>query len=150
PGHPVLVIHVDRTPSDETAAQLAEGLGELPVVHANPARPLHAPDDAGLEWSEAVHTVLRTGRSAEARTILMLHADIRGECAARPGGLVEPVLKDGCALALGLYQRNRYDGTLTQTFVIPFVQALFGCQLRQPLADEFACSAEAADFFLEQ
>ena len=67
-----------------------------------------------------------------------------------PAGLVEPVLKDGCGLVLGMYQRNRYDGTLTQSLVIPFIWGLFGRQFRQPVADEFACSAEAASFFLAQ
>jgi hypothetical protein len=60
------------------------------------------------------------------------------------------VLKDGCGLVLGIYQRNRYDGTLTQSLVIPFIWGLFGQQFRQPMADEFACSAEAASVFLAQ
>ena len=43
-----------------------------------------------------------------------------------------------------------YDGTLTQALVVPLMRSLFGRQLAHPLAEEFACSAAAADAFLAQ
>ncbi len=149
PGLRAVVIHVDRGPSDEVAAQLALGLGDLPVVHV-PHSPALDAGDGALEWSDAVNRVLRAGQLAEARAIVMLSAEAAGSGPEWPGGLAEPVLKDGAGLVLGVSQRNRYDGTLTQSLVTPFVWGLFGRQLRQPLADEFACSAGAAAFFLEQ
>jgi glucosylglycerate synthase len=148
-GHSAVLIQVDRAASDEAAAQLALGLGGLPVVRVPHGSALDGDDDA-LEWSAAVHTVLRAGQAAQARAILMLSAEAPGTPPEWPAGLVEPVLKDGCGLVLGMYQRNRYDGTLTQSLVIPFIWGLFGQQFRQPIADEFACSAEAASFFLAQ
>jgi glucosylglycerate synthase len=51
---------------------------------------------------------------------------------------------------LPLYRRYRYDGTLTQALVVPLMRSLFGRQLAHPLAEEFACSGAAADFFLQQ
>ncbi len=146
-GRPVALIHVDRAPSEETSAQVGQGWGDLPVIAVPGAHVLHAPDGE-VAWSDAVHTVLRTGRAADARAILMLNADLAGTAPHWPASLAEPVLKDGCGLVLGVYQRNRYDGTLTQSLVIPLMRALFGRQLRQPLADEFACSADAANAFL--
>ena len=148
-GQSAVLIQVDRAASDEAAAQLALGLGGLPVVRVPHATALDGDDDA-LEWSDAVHTVLRAGQAAQARGILMLNAQAPGTPPEWPAGLLEPVLKDGCGLVLGMYQRNRYDGTLTQSLVIPFIWGLFGQQFRQPMADEFACSAEAASFFLAQ
>ena len=65
-------------------------------------------------------------------------------------GLAVPVLKDDYGLILPLYRRYRYDGTLTQALVVPLMRSLFGRQLAHPLAEEFACSAAAADYFLEQ
>jgi hypothetical protein len=148
-GQSAVLIQVDRAASDEAAAQLALGLGGLPVVRVPHATALDGDDDA-LEWSDAVHTVLRAGQAAQARAILMLNVEAPGMPPEWPAGLAEPVLKDDCGLVLGMYQRNRYDGTLTQSLVIPFIWGLFGQQFRQPMADEFACSAEAASFFLAQ
>ena len=144
-----VLIHVDRSASDEAAAQLALGLGDLAVVRV-PHAPALDEGDGALEWSDAVHMVLRAGQAAQARAILMLSAEAPGAPPEWPAGLADPVLKDDCGLVLGMYQRNRYDGTLTQSLVIPFIWGLFGRQFRQPVADEFACSAEAASFFLAQ
>ena len=148
-GQSAVVIHMDRPPFEEAAAQLAEGLGSLPCVHVPHSAALDG-DEGAIEWSDAVHTVLHVGRAAKARTILMLGAETAGSAPEWPASLAEPVERDGCGLVVGVYQRNRYDGTLTQSLVIPFVWGLFGRQFRQPAADEFACSAEAAQFFLEQ
>jgi hypothetical protein len=65
-------------------------------------------------------------------------------------GLGQPVLKDGCAFVLPIYERGRYEGTLTQLFVAPLVRALFGHQFWYPMADEFGCSGETAEFLLGQ
>ena len=148
-GQSAIVIHVDSAASDDAAAQLALGLGDLPVIRVPRAPALDGGDDA-LEWSDAVHTVLRAGQAAQARATLMLSAEAPGAAPEWPARLAEPVLKDGCGLVLGMYQRNRYDGTLTQSLVIPFIRGLFGRQFPQPVADEFACSGEAAAFFLAQ
>jgi hypothetical protein len=148
-GLSAMIVHVGRAPSDETAAQLSAGLGELPIVQAPHSPILDASDDA-LAWSDAVHSVLRIGQAVEARATVMLSADAVGTGPEWPGGLAEPVIKDGCGVVLGVYQRNRYDGTLTQTLVTPFARGVFGRRFRQPLADEFACSPAAAAFFLGQ
>lgn len=146
-GRPSTLIHLDRAPSGELASQIAEAWGGRPVISLPLARAFHG-GDGGLEWSDAVRTVLRVGRAAKARAIVMLNPDIVGAAPEWPGALARAVVQDGCGLALGVYQRNRYDGTLTQSLVTPYVRALFGRQFRHPLADEFACSGEVADFAL--
>lgn len=147
PGHAVAVIHVDSAASAETVAQLTPGLGDLRTVHV---RPPHHSTDVELERSEAVERILDLGRRLEARAIVVLNSDSAGTTADWVQALGEPVLKEGYGFVLPIYQRNRYEGTLTQTVVVPFVRALFGRQLVHPLAGEFACSGDAADFLLKQ
>jgi hypothetical protein len=60
------------------------------------------------------------------------------------------VLKEYYGLVLPLYRRFRHDGTLTQAFVVPLMRSLFGRQLAHPIAEEFACSAPAAEAFLAE
>jgi hypothetical protein len=97
-----------------------------------------------------VRAVLTVARRLEARTIVMLNADLSSMTSEWLRGLALPVLKDDYGLMLPLYRRYRYDGTLTQALVVPLMRSLFGRQLAHPLAEEFACSGATADFFLQQ
>jgi hypothetical protein len=146
-GQAAAVVHVDQTPSGETAAAMTAALGDLRLLSV-PA-PAGRGDD-GLDWSSAVRAVLTVARRLEARTIVMLNADLSSMTSEWLRGLALPVLKDDYGLMLPLYRRYRYDGTLTQALVVPLMRSLFGRQLAHPLAEEFACSGAAADFFLQQ
>ena len=146
-GQSAAVVHVDQTPSEATTAAVTAALGDLRVVSV-PAPGGHGDD--GLDWSAAVRAVLTVARRLEARTIVMLNADLSSMTSEWLRGLALPVLKDDYGLMLPLYRRYRYDGTLTQALVVPLMRSLFGRQLAHPLAEEFACSGAAADFFLQQ
>jgi hypothetical protein len=134
-GQAAAVVHVDQAPSEATAAAVTAALGDLRAVSV-PAPGGHGDD--GLDWA------------SEARAIVMLNADLSSMTSEWLRGLAVPVLKDDYGLMLPLYRRYRYDGTLTQALVVPLMRSLFGRQLAHPLAEEFACSAAAADFFLQQ
>ena len=146
-GQAAAIVHVDQTPSEATAAAVATALGDLRVVSV-PAGAGHGDD--GLDWASAVRAVLTVGRRLEARAIVVLNADLSSMTGEWLRGLAVPVLKDDYGLMLPLYRRYRYDGTLTQALVVPLMRSLFGRQLAHPLAEEFACSGAAADFFLQQ
>ena len=146
-GQAAAIVHVDQTPSETTAAAVTAAFGDLRVV------PVPAPGghgDDGLDWSAAVRAVLTVARRLEARTIVMLNADLSSMTSEWLRGLALPVQKDDYGLMLPLYRRYRYDGTLTQALVVPLMRSLFGRQLAHPLAEEFACSGATADFFLQQ
>jgi hypothetical protein len=146
-GQAAAVVHVDQTPSEASTASMTAAFGDLRVVSV-PAPGGHGDD--GLDWSAAVRAVLTVARRLEARTIVMLNAELSSMTSEWLRGLALPVLKDDYGLMLPLYRRYRYDGTLTQALVVPLMRSLFGRQLAHPLAEEFACSAAAADFFLQQ
>jgi hypothetical protein len=145
-GQAAAVVHVDQAPAEPTPATVAAAFGELRLVSV----PSSGRGDEGLDWSGAVHTVLTVARRLEARAIVMLNADLSSMTSEWMRGLAVPVLKDDYGLMLPLYRRYRYDGTLTQALVVPLMRSLFGRQLAHPLAEEFACSAAAADYFLQQ
>ena len=146
-GQAAVVVHTDQAPSEETSAALAAALGPVRVVQA--PRAGHATDGA-LDWAQAVRTVLTVGRMLDARALVMLNADLASTTADWLRALATPVLKEDLGLVLPIYQRYRYDGTLTQALVVPLMRSLFGRQLAHPLAEEFACSGAAADAFLAQ
>ncbi len=149
PGLTAVLIHVDATLPDERASQVEDLADGVRLVHTRPARILPSDDD-GSGWSEAVQTVLAMSRSLEARAVVMLNAEIVSRTPEWIRGLAEPVLTEGSAFVLPIYERGRYEGTLTQVFVVPLVRALFGHQFCYPMADEFGCSGDAAEFILSQ
>jgi hypothetical protein len=145
-GHTAVTIHVDHGPSDEPAAILSQVLGGIRVlrVRPDPGR------DAEGGCREGVRTVLAAGRALGARVIVMLNSEVESMTPDWLRNLAEPVQKEELGLVLPVYQRSRYEGTLTHTLVVPLLRTLFGRRLLHPLAEEFGCSAEAADFFLKQ
>ena len=147
-GQAAAVIHVEQTPSEETAAAVAAALGPVRLVRATTGGARAG--DGPLDWAHAVRTVLTAGRRLEARALVMLNAELASTGPEWLRGLATPVLKDDFGLVLPLYHRHRYDGTLTQALVVPLVRSLFGRQLQHPIAEEFACSGPAADAFLAQ
>ena len=63
--------------------------------------------------------------------------------------LVGPILS-GYDYVTPVYVRERYDGTITNHIAYPLVYALFGRDLRQPIAGDFAFSTKLAEYWLRQ
>jgi glucosylglycerate synthase len=148
-GFTAALIHVDARLPDEQVGQVELMADGIRVVHARPARTMTTGDSVA-GWSEAVRTVLGASRTLQTRAVVMLNAGISSMTPEWIRGLAQPVLKGDCAFVLPVYERGRYEGTLTQVFVAPLMRALFGHQVWHPMADEFGCSGEVADFLLAQ
>jgi len=145
-----VVVHVDPTGSGEVIEALTRAVAPCPLVHLEGSGLRRAPaaperDDA----SDAVRTVLAVGRQLRARGIVFLNALVDPGAPGRAAALAEPVLKDSHGLVLPMYTRTRYEGTLTHALVVPLARALWGRRLAHPMAEEFACSGEAAGAFLD-
>ena len=148
-GLSAAVIHMDPTMPDEQAGQVEPVADGIRLIHARPAGAMAT--TSGLDgWSESVRAVLGLSRTLRARAVVLLNADITSMTPEWIRGLAAPVLKDGCAFVLPIYERGRYEGTLTQLFVAPLARSLFGHQFWHPMADEFGCTGETAEFLLAQ
>jgi len=143
PDLSAVVIHIDAGSPDEVAAALTHAMGGRRVVRARPAS-AGAPLEHQDERDGTAPAALAAGLAVGARAILAVNAELASMTPLWIRGLAEPVLKDGCALVLPIYQRARYEGTLTHALVTPLFRALFARRLLHPLAEEFGCSAEAA------
>jgi glucosylglycerate synthase len=147
-GHSTVAIHVDHGPSEQPSL-VPEALGAVRVLRIPSPHALDAVDGE-VDWSEGVHLVLAAARAVGARAVVMLNAEITSMTPEWIRRLAEPIMKEQYAFVLPVYQRSRYDGTLTHTLVVPLIQALFGRRLLHPLAEEFGCSGDAAAFLLKQ
>ena len=126
-----MVIHVDqrRRPSEAPAA-LASALAPVRVVRAAAGRPRRG--RARSTGRQAVRTMLTVGRTArgaghrDAQRRPRQHDRRSGSAASREPGAQGRRAGSCCRI----YQRYRYDGTLTQALVVPLMRSLFGQQLR--------------------
>lgn len=146
-----VVVHVEPATSEGPDEAVTRALGELPIVRVQSM----GADAAGAEdlppgRDEAIRTILAVGRAVGARAIVVLNPDLSSTSPGWLAGLAGPVLKEDYGLVLPLYQRSRYEGTLTHALVVPLIRALYGRRLAHPLAEEFGCSLHAAGFFLGQ
>ena len=64
--------------------------------------------------------------------------------------LVKPVLEEGFDYVAPLYQRHKYDGTITNSIVYPLTRALYGKRVRQPIGGDFGFSGRLAKFYLSE
>jgi hypothetical protein len=64
--------------------------------------------------------------------------------------LAGPILKGGFDFVTPLYQRYKYDGTITNTVTYPVTRALYGLRIRQPIGGDFGVSGDLVKHYLEQ
>ena len=64
--------------------------------------------------------------------------------------LIKPVLEGGFDYVAPLYQRHKYDGTITNSIIYPLTRALYGKRVRQPIGGDFGFSGRLAKFYLSQ
>ena len=62
--------------------------------------------------------------------------------------LIKPVLQYGFDYVTPLYQRHKYDGTITNSIIYPLTRALYGKQVRQPIGGDFGFSGRMLSFLL--
>lgn len=64
--------------------------------------------------------------------------------------LIKPILEGGFDYVAPLYQRHKYDGTITNSIVYPLTRALYGRRVRQPIGGDFGFSGRLAKFYLSE
>jgi len=64
--------------------------------------------------------------------------------------LIKPVMEGEFDYVAPLYQRHKYDGTITNSIVYPLTRALYGKRVRQPIGGDFGFSGRLAKFYLSE
>jgi hypothetical protein len=64
--------------------------------------------------------------------------------------LLRPIYTEEFDLVLPTYSRHRFDGTLLTNLLYPMTRALYGLEIREPYALEFAFSSRLGSQFLAQ
>ena len=62
--------------------------------------------------------------------------------------LLDPVLDNEFEFVAPLYQRHKFDGTITNSIIYPLTRALYGQRIRQPIGGDFGFSGRLAEHYL--
>lgn len=98
----------------------------------------------------AVRTIIERAQTLKARACAIVDSDLRSITPDWIELLLAPVLREDYDFVAPLYQRHKFDGTITNSIVYPMTRALYGRRVRQPIGGEFGFSARMVEHYLRQ
>jgi len=98
----------------------------------------------------AFRTIFQIADALNVKACAVVDSDLRSITPEWIELLIEPILYHGFDFVAPLYERHKYDGTITNTIVYPLTRALYGKRIRQPIGGDFGFSGKLASFYLQQ
>src|SRR6266545_2784025 len=92
----------------------------------------------------AFRAIFTVAECLNARACAVFDADLRSVTPMWVEHLVGPVLYHGYDLVAPMYERHKFDGTITNSIAFPITAALYGQRLRQPIGGDFGFSGRLA------
>ncbi len=97
-----------------------------------------------------VKTIFKIASKLDAKVVILVDGDL---LSIRPEWIYEfssPVLYGRADLVVPYYIRDKYDGVITNSLAYPFTRALYGLDIRQPIAGEYGISKSLYEMLLRQ
>jgi glycosyltransferase involved in cell wall biosynthesis len=98
----------------------------------------------------ALRSIFEAAERLDVKACAVVDSDLRSITSDWIYYLLEPVMDKGYQFVAPVYQRHKYDGTITNNIVYNLTRALYGKRIRQPIGGDFALSSEVAKFYAEQ
>jgi len=89
-----------------------------------------------------IKTIFEIAHAVNAKAVVLVDGDL---LSIRPEWIYEfasPILYGRADLVVPYYIRDKYDGVITNNLIYPFTRALYGLDIRQPIAGEYGLSRE--------
>jgi len=87
-----------------------------------------------------VMTIFEIAHETQAKSVVLVDGDL---LSVKPGWIqtmANPIIYGRADLTVPYYIRDKNDGVITNNLVYPFTRALYGIDIRQPIAGEYAIS----------
>lgn len=98
----------------------------------------------------ALRTIFQIADQLGVEALVVVDSDLRSIVPEWIELLAGPILKGGFDYVTPLYQRYKYDGTITNTVTYPLNRALYGLRIRQPIGGDFGVSGDLVKHYLAQ
>ncbi len=96
----------------------------------------------------AFKTIFEIAKLLNVKACAVVDSDLRSITPEWIELLIKPVMEGGFDYVAPLYQRHKYDGTITNSIMYPLTRALYGKRVRQPIGGDFGFSGSLAQFYL--
>ena len=98
----------------------------------------------------ALRTIFQIAEMLHVEALVVVDSDLRSIVPEWIELLAGPIVKGGFDFVTPLYQRYKYDGTITNTVTYPLTRALYGLRIRQPIGGDFGVSGDLVRHYLAQ
>jgi hypothetical protein len=97
-------------------------------------------DIGGKGKGAGIGTILKIAELMDAKSIILVDGDLLSIRPKWIESIAGPILYGRADLTVPFYIRDKYDGVITNMLAYPFTYALYGVDVRQPIAGEFGLS----------
>jgi len=87
-----------------------------------------------------VMTIFEIAHEAEAKSVILMDGDLLSIKPSWIQTISNPIIYGRADLTVPYYIRDKNDGVITNNLIYPFTRALYGIDVRQPIAGEYALS----------
>jgi glycosyltransferase involved in cell wall biosynthesis len=156
PGKRAIIVNSDGGSEDGTAEVVREAhsvLDHSSLMLEAPEKPVHhisIPYTGVSGKGSAFRAIFAKAVELKAKACCVVDADLRSITPEWIDLLITPVMKEGFDFVAPLYNRHKFDGTITNSIIYPVTRALYGHNLRQPIGGDFGFSGALAKFYLDQ
>ena len=98
---------------------------------------------------EAFRSVFAVTRRLEADACIVLDPSVRTVTAEWVSLLAKPILEKGADYVAPVFNRQRYEGSLTNNLIAPLTRALYGKRVACQIGGGYGFSQKISNFFLE-
>jgi glucosylglycerate synthase len=98
----------------------------------------------------AFRSIFEAAVKLRVKACMVVDSDIRSITSEWVYHMLSPVLEKGYQYVTPIYNRYKYDGTITNNIVYNLTRALYGKRLRQPIGGDFSFSPDVADYYIKQ
>ncbi len=106
-------------------------------------------DIGGSGKGAGVRTIMKVARLLNADALILLDGDLLSVRPKWIESIAAPIIYGRADLTIPFYIRHKYDGVITNILAYPFTRAVYGVDIRQPIAGEFGISRELCEKLLE-
>jgi len=96
-----------------------------------------------------VMTIFEIAHEADAKSIVLMDGDLLSIKPSWVQTIANPIVYGRADLTVPYYIRDKNDGVITNNLVYPFTRALYGIDIRQPIAGEYALSRNLYELLRE-
>jgi hypothetical protein len=145
PQQRTLVVNCDAGSQDGTPQAIEQGLDQgsrlWTIRHPVLGASFRLFSDSGVPGRETAVRILAAVADRLAATVcLVVDGNVKSVQPGWPQLLIDPVRDKGIDCVLPWFQRNRYEGTLTNTLLAPLTRALYGKRIPYHLGGAYAFS----------